>query len=68
MADVNMYSIMLWSLSNKMYSAEIIGENAENVQAYFKANLSVLVNNLQNNQFNVIKARILLDARRGVST
>ena len=51
-----------------MYSAEIIGENAENVQAYFKANLSVLVNNLQNNQFNVIKARILLDARRGVST
>ena len=49
MADVNFYSRMLWSLSNNMYNATAIGESAENIQQYYKSNLSILVNNLQNN-------------------
>ncbi|KAM3130308.1 hypothetical protein pb186bvf_017604 [Paramecium bursaria] len=64
MADVNFYTRLLSMLGNFTYTPTSRRSTVAAVQTQVQTNLSNLVNNLQNIQFDVIKARITEEARQ----
>ncbi|CAD8089671.1 unnamed protein product [Paramecium primaurelia] len=63
MADVNFYTRLLQMLGNSTYIADKHGYTTTTADTFIKANLSYLVDTLKVVQFDVIKARIKMEAR-----